>query len=283
MINLNHFKYYVDAVRLGGIGLAAKNNFVSSSAISQSILWLEDYYQMELVQHGKNKFKVTDRGIEVFKLASEFLEKAGEFDENLKALQNSKTVLKLSLQQSLANTFLPVAIKNLKKSNPEIDLKLRIGTTHTCKTLMEQGSVKHSISIDNVSFPGRSINIYSGKFVFISAKNDNRSVHEAGFVLTEDTKEVIELKSAYQKRFKKPLPLNYSISSWGVITNMAIKGHGIAYIPDYYLVGLPKSSYRIRNLDVSQAKYSINYYCTDDCALSEEHYKLIDEFKKQLK
>ena len=283
MINLNYFKYFVDAVRLGGVNMAAKNNFVSSPAISQAIRWLEDQYQVELVKHGRNRFQVTKKGQQVFKLATQMIESASDFEEEIKGIVSANEKIKISIQQSLANTFFPSVMSEMKKKHENLDFSIRVGTTFRCKELMERGERNYSISLDNVAFKARFETIHSGKFVFISAKNDKRSIHEAGLILTEDTKEVVELKSAYKKRFKSAPPINTSISSWGVIANMAVSGHGVAYIPEYYLYSLPKDSYRIRKLDVEVAKYKINFYYSDNVELSSLHRELIDQFKKEFK
>lgn len=148
---------------------------------------------------------------------------------------------------------------------------------------MQAGRVNYSISIDNVNFNANAIHLYRGKFVFISAKDDKRKVEDAGFLLTDPTKNIIEIKSRYFKRYKKAMPVNYSISSWGVIANLAISGNGVAYIPDYYLLSLDPKSYRIRKVDIETADYNINFYSAPEAEINQEHLEFVRMIKKSFK
>jgi DNA-binding transcriptional LysR family regulator len=284
MINLNYLKYFTDAAKLGSITQAAKLNYVSSSAISQSIKWLEDWYQIELIQHGKNRFLLTEKGREVVNNSQAIFNEMEIFSEKMKQLTRPGTgVLNFSVQQSLANTIVSKAMKDFKETYPLFDLKVTIATSAFCKELMQSGRVNYSISIDNVNFNANAIPLYRGKFVFISAKNDKRKVEDAGFILTDPTKNIIEIKSRYFQRYKKVMPVNYSISSWGVIANLAISGNGVAYIPDYYLLGLNPNSYRIRKVDIKAADYNINFYSSPESELNKEHLDFISLLKKSFK
>ena len=109
MVNLYYLKYFVDACDSGSLAKAAQLNLVSSSAISQSIKWLEDYYQVELIEHGKNKFIVTQIGEEVVKRTREFLKEFGHFDNDIKKMgKNFRYVLTISMQQSIAKMILKI-------------------------------------------------------------------------------------------------------------------------------------------------------------------------------
>ena len=211
------------------------------------------------------------------------LENMVDFNETVKEIaQPGSGMFKLSMPQSIANSIVAKAIKTFNDKYPSIDLQVRIGTTHRCKELMQEGKVKYSLSIDNVEFDAHKEQVYRGKFVFISAADDKRSPAEAGFILTEDTKEVIELRANYYKQNKREIPVHYAISSWGVITNMALNGNGIAYIPDYYLRGIDRTRYRIRKLRIPYFEYSINFYYSKDAEFSKEHAFFVKQIKKLL-
>jgi DNA-binding transcriptional LysR family regulator len=281
-MNLTYLKYFVNSAELGSLVKAAELNFVTSSAVSQSIKWLEEFYQLSLIEHGKNKFILTQKGLMVVKEAKLLLESAEKFNQSMKKIVSpSFSLIKLSMQQSIANSVVAKAIHNFNIKCEQTVLQVRIGTSPRCRELLASGEVPYSISIDNVSFNAHQKNLYSGKFVFISAKDDTRSPEDAGFILTEDTAEVLALKKNYFKRFHKNIPIRYSISSWGVITNMALGGNGIAYIPDYYLRELDRSKYRLRKIDVETASYKVNFYYSKNAEFSSVHQILFDEVRKQ--
>jgi DNA-binding transcriptional LysR family regulator len=274
----------MDAAQSKSLTTAAHKNKVSSSAISQAIKWLEDWYQVKLMIHGKNKFVLTEKGYSLFTASEKLFFSVDSFDSEVKIILNplSQTI-KFSMQQSIANSIVSKSIKNFKEKFPDIELKVRIGTSHYCKQLMESENVNYSISIDNVNFDGHSKKLYDGKFVFISSRDDNRPPEKAGFILTEDTKEVLELKKQYFKKNKVEIPVNFSVSSWGVITNLALAGNGIAYIPDYYLAEIHPSRYRIRKINIIPASFSVNFYYSKNVEFTVWHQHLFDEVKKSFK
>ncbi len=281
-MNLTYLKYFLSTVNRGSLVKAAEENHISPSAVSQAIRWLEEFYQLSLIEHGKNKFILTDKGIQVAAEARLLLSSADKFDRSMKKIANpSFALMKLSMQQSIANSVVAKAINHFNKKCSTVELQVRIATSVRCRDLMDSGEVPYSISIDNVSFNAHAKKLYSGKFVFISHKDDQRSPDEAGFILTEETAEVQKLKSNYYKKFKKSIPIRYSISSWGVITNMALGGNGIAYIPDYYLRELDRSKYRVRKIDVETSSYQVNFYYSKNAEFSSIHQTFYEEVKRQ--
>lgn len=280
MVNLHYLKYFYDAVQHNSVSQSAKINYVSSPAVSQAIKWLENYYQIQLIKHGKNKFELTQTGI-MFAEESNLVHKAvKKFDKVVRLKSLNKVIdFKFGVQQSIANVVVAKVIKNLSDKFQDINVKVRIGTSNRCKYLFDEKKIDFALSINNVAYKANSIIVHRGKFILVSSVNDKRSLSEAGVLITGNTKEVIEFKSSYFKKFNKELPVKYSISSWGVIGNLAIEGNGVAYIPDYFLMGHDKSSYRIRKSPVKSLSYEICFYYSKDTVLTDAHHFFIDEVK----
>lgn len=64
-MNINHFAYFIEAVRENSITKAAESLFISQSTISKAIKSLEQAYNTELIDRKARKFKLTSAG-EIF-------------------------------------------------------------------------------------------------------------------------------------------------------------------------------------------------------------------------
>lgn len=64
-MNINHFAYFVEAVRENSITKAAESLFISQSTISKAIKCLEQAYNTELIDRKARNFKLTSAG-EIF-------------------------------------------------------------------------------------------------------------------------------------------------------------------------------------------------------------------------
>ena len=197
-------------------------------------------------------------------------------------LGNSIQDFHFSTQQSIANIILSKTISTFSENYPSKKLRVSVGTTSRCQEWLERGQIKYSLSLDNVKFNAHKTLVKEGKFVLISSKNETRAIEEVGIITTEDTDEVIELRRSYFQKFGKPAPIINQVSSWGVISKMAIAGLGMAYIPDYILKSLDKSDYKIKKLDIPIYKYNLNFYSPKNRPLDEYQKKLIAHIKKIL-
>lgn len=283
MISLSALKYLIDTAKLQSLSKASKINYVSSSAISQAIKAIESHYEIQIFVHGKNKFEMTEHGEQFVERAKIFLESYQKFNKDISLmLGNSIQDFHFSTQQSIANIILSKTISTFSENYPSKKLRVSVGTTSRCQEWLERGQIKYSLSLDNVKFNAHKTLVKEGKFVLISSKNETRAIEEVGIITTEDTDEVIELRRSYFQKFGKPAPIINQVSSWGVISKMAIAGLGMAYIPDYILKSLDKSDYKIKKLDIPIYKYNLNFYSPKNRPLDEYQKKLIAHIKKIL-
>ena len=61
-MNINHFAYFIEAVRENSITKAAESLFISQSTISKAIKSLEQAYNTELIDRKARKFKLIQQG-----------------------------------------------------------------------------------------------------------------------------------------------------------------------------------------------------------------------------
>ena len=61
--NLDHLKYFLDAMDAGGIIASAARNRVAASTVSQAIRQLEAQLDVSLLEHSRNAFRPTEAAL----------------------------------------------------------------------------------------------------------------------------------------------------------------------------------------------------------------------------
>jgi DNA-binding transcriptional LysR family regulator len=291
MISLVHLKYFRDAALLGGIGPAAKRNFVSPSAVSQAIKSLESYLEAELLEHAKNQFFLTAQGKVLLEHCHSVFAAAENMQDEIKSSQGStKGDVVFATQQSIAHFVMPDFIARMSTDYPDIKPKISLATTDIVHNWVMDRTIDFGISVDNFGEHNlMAIPLYRGSFVFIEGlelpkkQNKNR-----GFVLPgETTRESKAFKSNFEKQFKQAPNVLLEIGSWGVIKRLAETGFGVGLVPDYLVRFDRNKTVREVKMDLPQVTYEINaYYCRKRQKLTRQSQVFLEElesFMAQLK
>lgn len=275
MLSLVHLKYFRDAALLGGIGPAAKRNFVSPSAVSQAIKSLESYLDAELLEHAKNQFVLTMQGRLLLEKCHSVFASAESLEDEIKS---SKGLMKgevvFATQQSIAHYVLPEFVTKMNADFPEIKANIKLATTDVVHSWVVDRTVDFGLSVDNFGEHDlMTIPLYKGEFIFVEGMNLPKKLDKhRGFVLPgETTRESRAFKSDYQKIFKKRPHVLLEIKSWGVIKKLAETGFGVGLIPDYLVKFDRNQTVKEVKIDLPKISYSINaYYCRKRQKLSRQ-------------
>ena len=275
MLSLVHLKYFRDAALLGGIGPAAKRNFVSPSAVSQAIKSLESYLDAELLEHAKNKFVLTLQGKLLLEKCHAVFASAEILEDEIKSTKGSmKGEVIFATQQSIAHYVLPGYITQMKAQYPEIKANIRLATTDVVHNWVVDRTVDFGLSVDNFGEHDlMTVPMYKGSFVFVEGSQLPKNIDKhRGFVLPgESTRESRSFKVDYQKRFEKAPNILLEIKSWGVVKKLAETGFGVGLIPDYLFKFDRNQTVREVSMDLPTISYSINaYYCKKREKLSRQ-------------
>ncbi len=238
-LNLVHLKYFFDAVKEESISTSAKLNFVSQSAVSQAIAKLEEALNCELISHHPNRFKVTEKGLQLFENSRDIFQ-AVQKVETIMADPEGGTIT-LACTYSFAVTLLPKYLKQVKQRFPALRVRCRLGQYYAIKDWMRKGIVDMAFLSDNDDLTLFDCEaIYKGKFrLYVSKKCQDES--QLSFLLdSEERRETNILKRCYRKRHGKDLPVQLEVSSWEVIAHLAEAGLGIGFFPDYVAMGHPQ-------------------------------------------
>lgn len=231
-LNFYHLKYFLDAVRLGSISSSAKTNNMSQSAISQAITKLEKELGCLLLSHLPKKFKLTDDGQQLYTIAKELFSKIKEAEEGF--FSNQQRHIRFGCSHSIATAFFPTLLTQCKKDMPNVRINCRIENGGAIVESVKKGIYDFGIllDIDDLS-PFDIEEVYHGAFRLYTSKKYKQD-YDLPFMLdSEERPETNLLKKAYKRKYGKELPVLIEVSSWEIIADLAEKGLGIAFIPDY--------------------------------------------------
>lgn len=261
--NLNFLRYFLSACEAKSISQAAKENFVSQSALSQAIKKLETELGKPLITHENNRFRLTPEGSLLFEKCKHLFALFTEIEDAFNEQEGVfKGKLPFACTHSFALSCLPGYLSQLAKEHPFVEPIVRFGHTGTVVALVNKGEVDFGIVLDNDDFSAyEQTVIYKGHHKLYRGKTDQAL---SRFIFSEERKEVALIK---KHLLNKGIPLDYTmeISSWEVIASLTEQGLGIGFFPDYlagkrslipYELTIPPIPYRI--LAISSKKRGLS-------------------------
>lgn len=251
--NITFLRYFYSAGQANSISKAAKEHFVSQSAISQAITKLEISLGKQLISHEQNRFQLTADGILLLEKCKEIFDVFNEIEDVFNESEGVyKGRLSFACTHSFALTLLPPHLDTLSRKYPEIEPVLRFGHTGQIVELVKRGDVDFGIVIDNEDFSAfYTTEIYRGEYRLYQAKSLINVPMK--FLISEERKEISTLRDCLAKK-KISLAPFMEVSSWEVIAGFTEQGLGIGFFPDYivgkralipYKVQLPSIPYRL--------------------------------------
>jgi DNA-binding transcriptional LysR family regulator len=251
--NITFLRYFYSAGQANSISKAAKEHFVSQSAISQAITKLELSLGKQLISHEQNRFQLTPDGILLLEKCKEIFDVFNEIEDVFNESEGVyKGRLSFACTHSFALTLLPPHLDSLSRKYPEIEPVLRFGHTGQIVELVKRGDVDFGIVIDNEDFSAfETKEIYRGEYRLYQSKS--LTCVPKKFLISEERKEIAMLRECLTNK-KISLTPFMEVSSWEVIAGFTEQGLGIGFFPDYitgkralipYKIQLPSIPYRL--------------------------------------
>lgn len=265
--NLAFLRYFFSACQSRSISKAAKENFVSQSAISQGISKLEVALGKQLITHEQNRFQLTPDGLLLFEKSKEIFSIFSEIEDDFNETDGMfKGKLSFACTHSFALSLLPPFLGKLSEVWDAVEPVLRLGHTGTIIDLVKKGDIDFGIVLDNEDFSAfHAREIHRGVYRLYRSKNfPERAMNR--FILSEERKEVSLLRQYLQD---KGIEMNscLEVSSWEVIASLTEQGLGIGFLPDYivgkrslmqYKSKIPSIPYRILAIFLKNRRLSRN-------------------------
>lgn len=272
MLSLTGLKYFCDAIRLGGLSLAAKENFVTQSAISQAISKLEKFLQIPLLIHHPNRLQLTPQGEIAFQEALKILQTVRHFQTNLFQDQSTQIEsLQFACTHSFALAVIPPYIKRFQQEHPKAQVNFHIKDLPSIIEEVKSGAIDFGIlpleicqdeqcelyEEDLAKFQKKIIS--SGEFSFYASPLLRRAEQrQLGLILSSSQQtEHRRLHELYLKKHKTKLPIALEVDNLELAANLAVEGAGLAYLPDY-LGALYKNRLEPCDLGLQRQEYHMS-------------------------
>ena len=124
-MHIETLKVFCDVVETGSFSIAASQNFITQSAVSQQLRTLESKYHCKLLERGRSGAKPTPAGEILYRASREILEKYREIETQL---QESTKVVSGSLRVAIVYSGglheLPPYLKEYLREFPQVNVHI---------------------------------------------------------------------------------------------------------------------------------------------------------------
>jgi DNA-binding transcriptional LysR family regulator len=122
-VHIETLKVFCDVVETGSFSIAASQNFITQSAVSQQLRALEAKYKCRLLERGRTGAKPTPAGEILYRGSRAILEAYREVDNELQDLGKVVNgVLRVSIVYSVGLHELPPYLKEYLRAYPEVNV-----------------------------------------------------------------------------------------------------------------------------------------------------------------
>lgn len=242
-MNIYNLKYFADSARLGSITKAAELNHISRPAISQAIQKLEDELGVQLLEHKRRTFALTEAGRTLLAKSEEVFQCV----ENVKfALsENAKRTgdFRIGCARTLATFQLQNAILELQEQYPDIRFKVVLDGSESLVKKLENREIDVALFLGDDALNGfKQVVVSKGSYCFVKPK---KAVAGLRYAITERRPETERLKVLYERMFTEALPVFAEIPSWDAIWTWIRTGSCGGLIPDFLIEADPESAKHI--------------------------------------
>lgn len=237
-------KYFYDAIRLRNISEAARENYVTKSAVSQGIVQLEKFLNVPLLTHQRNKIKTTPQGDLLFQSCKGIFRTIDELKLSLQSsLDDYEGSLQIGFSHSLGLNILPAILPMFKKIAPKVNLQILFGHTGNIKQWLEVGKIELGLVLNNDDLSAFMLEtLHHGNFAFYESIERDPKEPLTSSLFSPARFEVFQVKKAFYEKYGYELKSDIEICSWEAIANLITSNLGVGFIPDYILLNSTKRS-----------------------------------------
>ena len=245
-VRLELYRVFKEVAETGNISAAAKNLYISQSAVSQSIKVLEKKLNQKLFIRSTKRVQLTPEGEILFKHIEPAMNliKQGE-NQLLEAHTLNGGQLRIGASDTICRYYLVPYLNKFHKQFPHVHIKVTNQTSIACASLLEHGQVDFIV----VNYPNSALSsthiprvINEFHDVFVANRQyfplDGREVSLASLqkypILMLDRKSTTsEFLHAMFQRSHLDLVPEIELSSNDLLIDLARIGLGIAFVPDF--------------------------------------------------
>ncbi|WP_299436410.1 LysR family transcriptional regulator [uncultured Aquimarina sp.] len=184
-MEIKYFRLIKTIAEEGNIVNSSEKLFLTQSALSHQLIVLEERLGFKVFHRSRNKWKLTEEGEELYKLANEVLQSIEKGFNNIKHIkEGSKGTIRLSTECSTFYQGIPRFIQKMGILYPEITIELTEATHQSFTKLLSK-----DIDIAIVTSPSSSKELLSIKFYeddVMALMNNEHSLASKKFLEASD-------------------------------------------------------------------------------------------------
>jgi DNA-binding transcriptional LysR family regulator len=151
-MHLETLKVFCDVVETRSFSIAASQNYVTQSAVSQQIRMLEEKYGKQLLERTRNNVQLTPAGEILYQVSKEIVQRYGELEARLQAV--AKVVagtVRVATVHTIGLYELSAQLKRFLKAYPQVQLQLEYSRSNK----IYDDALKGGIDLGIVAYPTR--------------------------------------------------------------------------------------------------------------------------------
>lgn len=148
-VDWNLMRTFVDIVRAGGIGAAARQLNRQQPSISAALKRLEDHVGVTLLHRTATGVEMTAAGQAMLALCEDMLESARMMPHQIaQATKRVEGIVRIQIVSGLVSAEFDEAIASFHRRNPAIHMEIRVSPWRDVLDAVEQGEVEIGIGYD---------------------------------------------------------------------------------------------------------------------------------------
>jgi DNA-binding transcriptional LysR family regulator len=239
-VDWNLMRTFVDIVRAGGIGAAARQLNKQQPSISAALKRLEDHVGAALLYRTATGVEMTAAGKAMMALCEDMLESARMMPHQIaQATKRVEGFVRIQIISGLVSPEFDEAIASFHRRNPDIHIEIRISPWRQVLDALERGEVEIGVGYDS---DVRGSLVYEPLFVerqqLYCARSNPLFGHRAtrlnelkdeGFVLTGDDE--IETITHLRRRYRLGTHVSGLAEDINEARRLIVQGVGIGFLP----------------------------------------------------
>lgn len=239
-VDWNLMRTFVDIVRAGGIGAAARQLNRQQPSISAALKRLEEHVGATLLQRTATGVEMTAAGKAMIALCEDMLESARMVPHQIaQATKRVEGIVRIQIVSGLVSPELDESIASFHRRNPAIHIEIRVSPWRQVLDALEQGEVEIGVGYDN-SVRGTLMYeplLVESQQLYCSRNNPYfgyrvsrlNELKDEGFVLTGDDE--IELITHLRRRYRLGTNVSGLAEDINEARRLILQGVGIGFLP----------------------------------------------------
>lgn len=239
-VDWNLMRTFVDIVRAGGIGAAARQLNKQQPSISAALKRLEDHVGATLLNRTANGVEVTEAGKAILALCEDMLESVRLIPHQVaQATKRVAGIVRIQIVSGLISAEFDEAIASFHRRHPAIHIEIRVSPWREVLTALEQGEVEIGVGYDSgvrgsLHYEPLLVErqqLYCSRMspFFGSRVSRLNDLKDEGFVLTGEDE--IELITHLRRRYKLGTRVNGLAEDINEARRLIVNGVGIGFLP----------------------------------------------------